>query len=543
MSQEPATLSAPTWAQLNERDGATAEPLEAIVDRIEATERLARRTAAESYLHAFHYLLATARQDRPRCTAAELTPYFLQHVDKGKLLRKTTPGYAQLRGITEKKASSFLQLAVNLKQHAPQLLQRLHAGDIPAELVRTAAEKLKSVTPPRPDRDPAGQPWPPRAHQEALAETEGAKDNLGRELTQLAQPGIPEQDFLTRAGKLREEHHPHAAATRHRAAWRRRHLRVVPLADGMSRLEAMIASEDAESIVDRIRRRAAAIQRNSPQDRTKTQLEADTFVAELKTQRTGRDNRTSPAPGCAPGTSPAPEAAPIGSGATPSRGVTVFLECSFETWIRAGGLLAEGQLEFMRDYDSELFELASRNREFQLTPPSRRPSKHPPGVLQSTARATDLGSGRPISTELTAALLPQATMMQAIITHPATGYPIGLSKRARHPARRVKELLLYRDRHCRFPGCQVPGADCEVDHVHDWVLSQTSELYGLALMCKQHHCGKSAGWWRVMPRPDEGDGVLEFVFHTGRVVLTRPAKPLDPTAWQQLRQQLEAPPF
>lgn len=520
----------PTSARTDLLSADEPASLDALITRIEATEKLARRAAAESYLNGFHYLLATMKAEHPTFSAAELTPYFIQHVDKGKLLRKATPAYAQLRGITEKKAANALHHAVNLIQHAPQLLQRLHDGEIPAELVQAAGQKLKSVTPPHPKRNPAGQPWTPEEHQEALAETDDAKDLLGDQLTDLARPGIPEQDFLNQAGKLREQHHPQPASERHASAAKRRYVHIVPAADGMSRLEALIAADDAAQIAERLKHRAAASQQATPEGRTRTQIEADLLVADLT--GTGRSTAAEP-----------PESQASAEYAQPAKTITVFLEYTFEDWIRTGGMIAEGQLEFLRDYKPELFEEANRNRQFHLTPPSRRRGKHPPGVLGSGAHATVVGTGQQLSTELSAALLPQAAMMQAIITHPVTGYPIGLSKRARHPSRRVKELLLYRDRHCRFPGCHVPGTECEVDHIHDWVLSQNSELYGLALMCRRHHGGKSAGWWRVQPRPDEGEGVLEFTFHTGRTVLTRPARPLDPAAWDALREQLEAPPF
>ncbi|MFC0582093.1 HNH endonuclease signature motif containing protein [Micrococcoides hystricis] len=550
-----------------------------LANAIEETEKLARRCAAESYAHGFRFLLTTMRQERPTFSPEELTPHFLQHVDKGKLLRKAAPSFAQLKGITDRKAAHFLHLAVNLIQHAPELINKLAAGQIPAEHVRVAGEKLKSVTPPNPSRDADGHPWDPEAYPQAVLDTDNAKDLLGARLTELAAPGIPEQDFTTEAARLRETHHPHNPTARHATALKRRYLRIGPARDGMSKLEALISSDDADQLVQRLRHRAKTASRQQGETRTIRQLEVDLLLeavqntAEQNTPSAGHDEPPthkdtadsvirvaevqSPQP-LLPGLDTGPQSPTLkpqnsnvcscqqaGGHDRPQSGrnVMVYLNYSFEAWILSGGTIADGQLEFMKSYDPHLWEQAQRNRQYHLRAPASRSGSHPPGVNESGARATNIGTGQQLSPELSAALLPQAAMMQAIITHPATGYPIGLGKRARHPNRRVKDLLLYRDRHCRFPGCHVPGTDCEVDHVHDWVLSNTSELYGLALLCKQHHGGKTARWWQVEPKPELGDGVLEFTFNTGKKILTHPQQPLDPRAWADIRQQLETPPF
>jgi hypothetical protein len=49
------------------------------------------------------------------------------------------------------------------------------------------------------------------------------------------------------------------------------------------------------------------------------------------------------------------------------------------------------------------------------------------------------------------------------------------------------EALIARDGGCRWPGCQIPAAWCEVDHLIDWEAGGLTDIDWEALWCKHHH--------------------------------------------------------
>ncbi len=527
-TQAPSTV-----AELSLSAAASVEEVCALVTQ---NEHRVRAATAQAYVHAFQFVLAYAREQRKTFTAAELSVAYLQQADKGRLLRKAGPAYAQLTRTTDRRAQAFLLASVNLVQHSPELLDRLWTGEIPVGQVQVAAEKLASLTPP---------PQTDGTEEEAKTVEEqhkAAKNRLGAKLCELADPGLAERDFRSAANRLRDEHHPDDATTRHRKAAQRRFVRISAAPDGMAKLFAHIPADAAAEIESILVEGTRAVAHGNTAH-TRTQHRADLFIRLLTRSDAGANpdrgpgsaptRSTSDTPPL-PGFAPAPDAATCSCGSTappPRRRFFAYLLMPFDVWIKLGGRVATGELGFLRRTHPELFRLTTEDTPIS----SRAPAQRAPKLL---------GSPHDLSEAAIHALLPEVAMLQAVLTHPATGYPVGLSVRTRRPSPRTRDLLLLRDQRCRFPGCDVPGNECEVDHVTDFALGGTSDLHGLALLCKRHHGGKSAGWWRVRPRPDLGDGVLEFHFpQTGRTELSAPELPLDERAWQDIRHRLETPPF
>lgn len=94
------------------------------------------------------------------------------------------------------------------------------------------------------------------------------------------------------------------------------------------------------------------------------------------------------------------------------------------------------------------------------------------------------------------------------------------------PSAEIKRLLAARDQRCRFPGCRVPAARCDIDHTIDAQHGGPTSSDNLAHLCRGHHTLKHNTGWRVTQRPD---GVLEWVSPTGRRHRDRPPD-LDPSA-------------
>ena len=57
--------------------------------------------------------------------------------------------------------------------------------------------------------------------------------------------------------------------------------------------------------------------------------------------------------------------------------------------------------------------------------------------------------------------------------------------------------LVARDGGCRWPGCDIPAAWCDVDHLTPWAEGGTSDLHNLVLWCRHHHTEKHRPGVRV----------------------------------------------
>ena len=72
----------------------------------------------------------------------------------------------------------------------------------------------------------------------------------------------------------------------------------------------------------------------------------------------------------------------------------------------------------------------------------------------------------------------------------------------------MRRALAARDKHCRFPGCDMPPAWTDAHHIWHWADGGPHELFNLVLMCRRHHRMLHEGRWRLI---QAGDGVLQVV--------------------------------
>ena len=83
--------------------------------------------------------------------------------------------------------------------------------------------------------------------------------------------------------------------------------------------------------------------------------------------------------------------------------------------------------------------------------------------------------------------------------------------RTYRPTASVDRLVRLRDRHCTFPGCAMPAARCDLDHItpykhHQPEAGGATVPQNLHALCRRHHRLKSAGTWNVT-RGREGEVV------------------------------------
>src|SRR6266849_3123617 len=72
----------------------------------------------------------------------------------------------------------------------------------------------------------------------------------------------------------------------------------------------------------------------------------------------------------------------------------------------------------------------------------------------------------------------------------------------------MRRALAARDKHCRFPGCDMPPAWTDAHHIEHWANGGPTKLFNLVLMCRRHHRLVHEGRWQLIRA---GDGVLQAV--------------------------------
>ncbi|TMC14335.1 MAG: DUF222 domain-containing protein [Chloroflexi bacterium] len=78
------------------------------------------------------------------------------------------------------------------------------------------------------------------------------------------------------------------------------------------------------------------------------------------------------------------------------------------------------------------------------------------------------------------------------------GTPVGVGRTRRTISARLRKALVARDRHCRFPGCDMPVDWTDGHHRWHWVLGGPTVLWNLTLLCSRHHRLVHEGGWRLL---------------------------------------------
>jgi hypothetical protein len=106
------------------------------------------------------------------------------------------------------------------------------------------------------------------------------------------------------------------------------------------------------------------------------------------------------------------------------------------------------------------------------------------------------------------------------------GQPIDVGRHTRVVSAAMRALIVARDQHCRWPGCDRPGRWANVHHVVHWRDGGPTDQWNLILLCEHHHHAAHDGHWTI-------------VLHTpGQITVRRRQRPDDPL--YEIR--LKAPP-
>ncbi|MGA3255124.1 MAG: HNH endonuclease signature motif containing protein [Mycobacterium sp.] len=134
-----------------------------------------------------------------------------------------------------------------------------------------------------------------------------------------------------------------------------------------------------------------------------------------------------------------------------------------------------------------------------------------------TAYASEVGADGLITPELVAELAKSAKLVPLV--HPADaprepGYV---------PSAALADFVRCRDLTCRWPGCDQPARNCDLDHTIPYADGGPTHASNLKCYCRTHHLVKTFWGWRDQQLPD---GTLILTSPSGRTYVTTPGSAL-----------------
>ncbi len=410
---------------------------------------------------------------------------------------------------SEYSVGAELTVAWTATRQYPDTVAELRAGALSTRHVRVIAEAGAHLATGQPSADA-----PRRAAYEA-------------EVLQSARVETPAR-LRPIARRLAAEQTAATLVERHRAAFSRRHVRVVDCDDGMADLIAHLAAEDAYAIRDRIDRMAretgserastgttenpestvtAENAENADSDRADraagTGLHRDEARADVLRQLLLHD-----APCAGHGSS-------SGSGCdhSPVRGRVQL--------VVPGSIIAgvPGVTDYTNDTDDHTADTADTDDTEDTDDTASIPD-----AGGTTRAAGSGGSGGSIETEPVAELIGYGPIDRETARRIAGETPVWerlavsaagdvLAVDRYRPSLQMQRLLRARDLHCRAPGCRTPAIRCDIDHTVAAAESGPTATTNLAHLCRRHHVMKHHSDWSVR---QQGRGTLVWRSPTGR---------------------------
>ena len=136
----------------------------------------------------------------------------------------------------------------------------------------------------------------------------------------------------------------------------------------------------------------------------------------------------------------------------------------------------------------------------------------------STTSAAVLGSDALIPAELLAELAATARLcpltVPAVDAAPEPGY---------RPSKALADFVRCRDLTCRFPGCDEPATNCDLDHTKPFSEGGRTHASNMKCQCRTHHLVKTFWGWRDQQLPD---GTVIWTAPSGHTYVTTPGSAL-----------------
>jgi Domain of unknown function (DUF222) len=131
--------------------------------------------------------------------------------------------------------------------------------------------------------------------------------------------------------------------------------------------------------------------------------------------------------------------------------------------------------------------------------------------------ASEIGADGLIPPELVAELANSAKLVALV--HPADAAP----ESGYAPSKALADFVRCRDLTCRWPGCDRPATDCDLDHTIPYARGGPTHASNLKCYCRTHHLVKTFWGWRDRQLPD---GTVILTSPSGQTYVTAPGSAL-----------------
>jgi Domain of unknown function (DUF222) len=136
---------------------------------------------------------------------------------------------------------------------------------------------------------------------------------------------------------------------------------------------------------------------------------------------------------------------------------------------------------------------------------------------RGSAPASEVGTDALIAPELVEELAASAKLVP--LAHPGDAAP----EPGYVPSAALAAFVRCRDLTCRWPGCDRPAHECDLDHTIPYADGGLTHASNLKCYCRTHHLVKTFWGWRDQQLPD---GTMILTSPAGRVHVTTPGSAL-----------------
>jgi hypothetical protein len=136
---------------------------------------------------------------------------------------------------------------------------------------------------------------------------------------------------------------------------------------------------------------------------------------------------------------------------------------------------------------------------------------------RGSVRISEMGADGLIPPELVEQLAASAKLVPLV--HPGCAQP----ESGYVPSKALADFVRCRDLTCRWPGCDRPAADCDLDHTIPYADGGPTHASNLKCYCRTHHLVKTFWGWRDQQLPD---GTLILTSPAGQTYVTTPGSAL-----------------
>jgi len=106
------------------------------------------------------------------------------------------------------------------------------------------------------------------------------------------------------------------------------------------------------------------------------------------------------------------------------------------------------------------------------------------------------------------------------VTH--QGHPVATGTTRRRPTTGQRRIVEATHTTCFFPGCRMPGTQCDIDHRIEWSKSHRTNVDDLAPFCRHDHVGRHKHGWSYQILPN---GDIKWISPLGHTYITRNRDP------------------